>query len=229
MIKRLVWLLHEGPSYAVLSKGIFVGGMIGLSVMTIPLLICVFGCQGKLEYKSRPAATPKIEKQKPPDLDKIVYQWIDGGIKTSDGRFFPLKRENIVDKDGNPILIMEARLADDPEAPSTPQRKKMTEQQIISDIWLRIQDQDLDSLALIPSKYDNEGDLRRTLVTITKKESEFLKLDVDQYRLRNGTYDKIAVPLWVILQKQEEIQKVPVKEEFQDKVKKLRKSEIPSA
>ncbi len=165
------------------------------------------------------------------DLSKVTYQWVGDMIKTSDGRTFPLKRENLVDDKGKPIIILEARSTEPSDAPpmKAQARADMDEAELTKDFWLRLQDQNLTTLELIPSKFDDNGDLRRTYVTITDSESDFLKLSsADMYRIKDGLQNKIAVPIWLVLKHQQQIQEVPIKPSIKPRVKALRQSEIPT-
>lgn len=211
-----------------------------LTLGTIALMYLLAFLQAQPDEKEKPKPKPtlasveaelaalrkEVAKYSPEnvDVDKTTYTWKNDGIHTSDGRFFPLKRENIVDEDGKPLIILEAR----PDGSDMPSRAKMSEAQLTEDFWARLQDQQIETLALVPSKFDNEGDLRMVFVTLTQSELDFLKLEeIERYRLKNGRIDKIAVPIWVILKNQEKLQTAPVEEPFRNKLKKLRDTEIP--
>jgi hypothetical protein len=207
-----------------------VGQYLLMVSVVIGIAISIGGCvDGSASRELAEEKTPEFDVL-PESIEKATYYWTDLGIKTSDGRFFPLNRKNIRDKDGNPLIIMEALVSGGSGTDKMPQRDKMGEAELTNDIWMRLQDQDLDTLELIPSRFDNEGDLRKMFVTITDEEAEHLQLQgIERYRIKADGYDKIAVPLWIILKRQQEIQKTRVDDAHIDKVKTLRKSEIPSA
>lgn len=195
-------------------------------IVCILLLIGLFGYSILLDVERDNNEVQVQSKQAQVDVSEVTYQWTDKGIKTSDNRFFVLKRENLVDEKGNPIVIIEART--DPNAVQL-NRSNMNVDQLMYDFWLRVADQDLDTLHFVPSKFDNVGDLRRVFVTVTKEEADFLQID-KKYRfdLKIPGYNKTLIAIWQILKHQEKLQEVPVPSELFNKVKSLRDTEKPS-
>lgn len=211
--------------------------------VSVLALMCFFGCRGHVSIESKPAQGPQDDIVKElkmeldalrkevakydtsdKDLSKITYQWTEKGIKTSDGRFFALIRSNLVDENGDPIVILEARTSGE----ELIDRSKMSTVDLIEDFWIRVQDQDLETLALIPSKYDNEGDLRSAFVTISKSELTHFPEDIKKYRIKNANSDKYAILAWDFFKNQRVLQQVPINEENTATVERLRKTELPS-
>jgi hypothetical protein len=159
------------------------------------------------------------------NVDKVTYQWTDKGIKTSDGRFFELKRDNLVDKDGDPLIIIEAKPIKEGDQPS---RDKMTVDQLMEDFWFRVQDQDLDTLRFVPSKFDNLGDHRLIFTSVTPSEADYLEIpNNNRYRVNIANYNKVVVPFHMLLKKQVEVSQVSIPPSYKERVNNLRSKEKP--
>lgn len=160
------------------------------------------------------------------NVDKVTYQWTEKGIETSDGRFFPLKRENLVDKNGDSLIIIEAKPIKEGDQPS---RDKMTVDQLMEDFWYRVQDQDLETLHFVPSKFDNLGDHRLIFTSVTPSEADYLEVpNNNRYKVNIANYNKVIIPFWMLLKKQADVSKVSVPPSYKERVNNLRSREKPS-